>query len=347
MRGFATTTDNKEKPAKKGKNGALGTNILSNVFAKRKKISAIDTSQKPLDLYNGPEIRSTEVMRAMMAYIWPKDDEMVRKRVSIALGLLVGSKVLNVCVPFLFKSAIDNLNILSTASVPETTVAVCTSVIIGYGIARIGAAGFSELRNAVFARVAQHSIRKIATNVFMHLHQLDLKFHLNRQTGALSKTIDRGSRGINFVLSAMVFNVVPTIFELALVSSILGIKCGAAFAGISMGCVGVYAAFTLGVTSWRTRFRVNMNKAENEAGNKAIDSLINYETVKYFNNEKYEAERYDKVLQKYEVASLKTASSLALLNFGQNAIFSIGLTGIMLLAAQEIVKGNVRSSSIV
>lgn len=344
----ATTTHQTDQTKKdKSKNGKLGTNILSNVFTKRKKLPAVTPTNQSSDLYNGPEITSTEVLQAMAAYIWPKDDEMIRRRVVLSLGLLVFSKVLNVCVPFLFKAAVDNLNILSTATVPDTSLAICTSIILGYGAARLSAACFSELRNAVFARVAQHSIRKIATNVFMHMHKLDLRFHLNRQTGALSKTIDRGSRGINFVLSAMVFNVVPTIFEMALVSSILGIKCGAAFASISLGCVGVYAAFTLGVTSWRTKFRVNMNRAENQAGNKAIDSLINYETVKYFNNEKFEAERYDKVLQQYEVASLKTASSLAILNAGQHAIFSIGLTGIMYLAAQEIAKGNMTVGDLV
>jgi ATP-binding cassette, subfamily B (MDR/TAP), member 7 len=215
------------------------------------------------------------------------------------------------------------------------------------GIARAGAAGFNELRNAVFARVASHSIRKIATNTFIHLHNLDLAFHLNKQTGALSKTIDRGSRGINFVLSAMVFNIVPTMFELALVSSILGVKCGFAYAGISMSCVGIYAAYTLAVTQWRTKFRIYMNQAENDAGNKAVDSLINYETVKYFNNERYEAERYDNVLKKYEDASLKTSSSLALLNFGQNAIFSVALSAIMLMAANDIAHGTLTVGDLV
>lgn len=199
----------------------------------------------------------------------------------------------------------------------------------------------------MFARVASHSIRKIARNVFHHLHNLDLSFHLNRQTGALSKVIDRGSRGINFVLTAMVFNVVPTIFELALVSSILGLKCGLAFAGISMGCVGFYALFTLAMTQWRTKFRVYMNQAENEAGNKAIDSLINYETVKYFNNEQFEAKRYDVSLKKYEDASLKTSSSLAMLNFGQNVIFSISLSAIMLMAAKEIAAGRMTVGDLV
>lgn len=343
----SASTPNKEKT----KATKLGTNILSNVFAKRKKLPAIapavGSQSSTIDLYNGPEITSTEVVRAMWAYIWPRDNEMIRRRVALSLGLLVSAKALSVCVPFLFKAAVDNLNVLSTATVPDTSLAFCTSIILGYGIARLSAAGFSELRNAVFARVAQHSIRKIATNVFMHMHKLDLRFHLNRQTGALSKTIDRGSRGINFVLSAMVFNVVPTIFELALVSTILGMKCGPAFASISLGCVGIYAAFTLGVTSWRTQFRVKMNKAENQAGNKAIDSLINYETVKYFNNEKFEAEQYDKVLQKYEASSLKTMSSLALLNAGQHAIFSVGLTAIMYLAAQEIAKGTMTVGDLV
>lgn len=163
----------------------------------------------------------------------------------------------------------------------------------------------------------------------------------------MKQTIDRGSRGINFVLNAMVFNIVPTIFELVLVSSILGLKCGIAFAGVSFSCVLLYAAFTLAITQWRTKFRVFMNRAENEAGNKAVDSLINYETVKYFNNEKYEANKYDEILQKYEAASLKTSSSLAVLNFGQNAIFSAALTGIMWMAAQEIAKGNMTVGDLV
>ncbi|XP_037906065.1 ATP-binding cassette sub-family B member 7, mitochondrial isoform X2 [Hermetia illucens] len=326
----------------------VGGTVLGNVFGRnRKKTGTASIARESLGNINAPEVTSQDMLKAMMAYIWPKDDEMVKKRVMISLSLLIGSKVLNVCVPFLFKEGIDTLNVLNMNSAPETAMALSLSLLIGYGIARAGAAGFNELRNAVFAKVAQHSIRKIATNVFLHLHQLDLSFHLSKQTGALSKTIDRGSRGINFVLTAMVFNIVPTIFELALVSSILGLKCGAAFAGVSMGCVGVYAAYTLGVTQWRTKFRLFMNQAENEAGNKAVDSLINYETVKYFNNEHYEATRYDRVLKKYEAASLKTSTSLALLNFGQNAIFSAALSTIMVLAAKEIAQGNMTVGDLV
>ncbi|XP_039748688.1 ATP-binding cassette sub-family B member 7, mitochondrial isoform X3 [Pararge aegeria] len=297
------------------------------------------------------------MVRGMLEYVWPKDNQMIRNRVMLSLSLLFGAKVMNVTVPFLFKYAVDEVNqmtvtpagdaLLGMATVPQALGTTAFSMLVGYGLARATAAGFNELRNAVFAKVAQHSIRKLACNVFMHIHNLDLSFHLGRQTGALSKTIDRGSRAINFVLSAMVFNIVPTIFELALVSSILGIKGGLAFAGVAFSCVGVYAAFTLAVTQWRTKFRVYMNKAENEAGNKAIDSLINYETVKYFSNEEYELRKYDASLKRYEDASLKTASSLALLNFGQHAIFSAGLSAIMIMAANEIAQGNMTVGDLV
>ncbi|CAH2075623.1 unnamed protein product, partial [Iphiclides podalirius] len=326
-------------------------NVLAAVLANKSK-----TGKIPVDIHLGDAkpVSGMDMIRGMMEYVWPKDNAMIRNRVMVSLSLLFGAKVMNVTVPFLFKYAVDEVNrtaagdlLLDVATAPQLlgTSAVC--LLLGYGMARASAAGFNELRNAVFAKVAQHSIRRLACNVFTHLHNLDLGFHLGRQTGALSKTIDRGSRAINFVLSAMVFNVVPTIFELALVSSILGLKGGLAFAGVALSCVGVYAAFTLAVTQWRTQFRVHMNRAENEAGNKAVDSLINYETVKYFNNERYELEKYDQSLKKYEEASLKTASSLALLNFGQHAIFSAGLSVIMLMAAQEIVKGNMTVGDLV
>ncbi|XP_037299115.1 ATP-binding cassette sub-family B member 7, mitochondrial isoform X4 [Manduca sexta] len=314
-------------------------------------------SREDINLGDAKPVTGTDMVRGMLEYVWPKDNEMIRNRVMLSLSLLFGAKVMNVTVPFLFKYAVDEVNqaattpagdaLLGMATVPQALGTTAFSLLLGYGIARATAAGFNELRNAVFAKVAQHSIRRLACNVFTHLHNLDLSFHLGRQTGALSKTIDRGSRAINFVLSAMVFNIVPTIFELTLVSSILGLKGGFAFAGLAFSCVGVYAAFTLAITQWRTKFRVYMNKAENEAGNKAIDSLINYETVKYFNNEKYELEKYDVSLKKYEDASLKTASSLAVLNFGQHAIFSGGLSLIMIMAANEIAKGNMTVGDLV
>ncbi|XP_074039778.1 ATP binding cassette subfamily B member 7 [Leptinotarsa decemlineata] len=353
-------TTNKEQPQEKSKSsGGILAFTLKGAFNSTPKSQPVRgcfhpgasvLSRESLPLKDQDVVSGRQMMQSMLQYIWPKDDKMIRDRVKLAVGLLIAAKAANVCVPFTFKYAVDYLNASSTLnmdSAPETATTIAISLLVGYGIARMGATGFNELRNAVFAKVAQGSIRKIAKNVFLHLHNLDLGFHLQRQTGALSKTIDRGSRGINFVLSAMVFNIVPIVFELSLVSAILGLKCGAAFAGIAVGCVGIYSIFTLAITQWRTKFRVHMNRAENEAGNKAIDSLINYETVKYFNNETFEAERYDHVLKKYEEASLKTSTSLAVLNFGQNVIFSTALSAMMILAANEIVKGNLTVGDLV
>ncbi|EFB24774.1 hypothetical protein PANDA_021620, partial [Ailuropoda melanoleuca] len=259
---------------------------------------------------------------------------------------------MNIVVPFMFKYAVDSLNqmsgnMLNLSDAPNTVATMATAVLIGYGISRAGAAFFNEVRNAVFGKVAQNSIRRIARNVFLHLHNLDLAFHLSRQTGALSKAIDRGTRGISFVLSALVFNLLPIMFEVTLVSGILYYRCGAQFALVTLGTLGAYTAFTVAVTRWRTRFRIEMNKADNDAGNAAIDSLLNYETVKYFNNENYEAQRYDRFLKTYETASLKSTSTLAMLNFGQSAIFSVGLTAIMVLASQGIVAGTLTVGDLV
>ncbi|KAK1804189.1 hypothetical protein P4O66_020232 [Electrophorus voltai] len=298
------------------------------------------------------EVNSAKILSAMVSYVWPKDRPDLRARVAISLGLLAGAKITSVTVPFMFKYAVDSLNqmsgpMLNLSDAPNTVATMATAVLIGYGVSRAGTALFNELRNAVFGKVAQSSIRRIAKNVFLHLHNLDLSFHLSRQTGALSKAIDRGTRGISFVLSALVFNLGPTVFEMALVSGILYYKCGGQFALVTLGTLSAYAAFTITVTQWRTRFRIEMNKADNEAGNAAIDSLLNYETVKYFNNEKYEAERYDGFLKVYESSSLKTTSTLAMLNFGQNAIFSIGLTAIMVLASKGIMAGSMTVGDLV
>ncbi|RWS14271.1 ATP-binding cassette sub-family B member 7-like protein, partial [Dinothrombium tinctorium] len=284
----------------------------------------------PVNVKLASKVGGWTILKKMFRYVWPKDRPHIKRRVLISLGLLIIAKVCipvqyfivdvfffevaNVCVPFLMKSAVDFLNTnagnkLAFTDPKSNVLVVAFALVIGYGIARAGASFFNELRNAVFAKVSHDSIRRLATNVFVHLHNMDLGFHLSRQTGALSKAIDRGSRGVQFVLSALVFNIVPTAFEVALVSSILYYKCGGQFAIVTLGCIGSYAAFTFAVTQWRTKFRVQMNKAENEAASHAVDSLINYETVKYFNNEKYEAEKYDSVLKKYQEASLKTTTS--------------------------------------
>ncbi|XP_058845066.1 iron-sulfur clusters transporter ABCB7, mitochondrial-like [Acipenser ruthenus] len=298
------------------------------------------------------EVHAGKILAAMLSYVWPKDRPDLRARVAISLVLLASAKMMNIVVPFMFKYAVDGLNqmsgnMLNLDDASNTVATMATAVLIGYGVSRACASLFNELRNAVFGKVAQSSIRRIAKNVFLHLHNLDLGFHLSRQTGGLSKAIDRGTRGISFVLSALVFNLGPTLFEVVLVSGILYFKCGGQYALVTLGTLSAYAAFTVAVTQWRTRFRIEMNKADNEAGNAAIDSLLNYETVKYFNNEKYEAEKYDGYLKVYEAYSLKTTSTLAMLNFGQNVIFSVGLTGIMVLASQGIMSGNLTVGDLV
>ncbi|KAL8549090.1 hypothetical protein ACS0TY_008091 [Phlomoides rotata] len=287
-----------------------------------------------------------------------KDNFEFRLRVVAALGLLIGAKVINVQVPFLFKLAVDWLATASgnAGSLAEFTAANATSlavfatpaaVLLGYGIARTGAAAFNELRTAIFSKVALRTIRQVSRKVFSHLHDLDMRYHLSRETGGLNRIIDRGSRAINFILSAMVFNVVPTILEISMVSGILAYKFGATFAWITTLSMAGYIGFTLAVTQWRTKFRKVMNKADNDASTRAIDSLINYETVKYFNNETFEADKYDEYLERYEDAALKTQRSLALLNFGQNLIFSTAISTAMVLCSNGIMQGNMTVGDLV
>uniref|UniRef100_A0A0E0PSX8 Uncharacterized protein n=1 Tax=Oryza rufipogon TaxID=4529 RepID=A0A0E0PSX8_ORYRU len=305
-----------------------------------------DISKKDVD----DQIADTQILKNLGKYLLLNDSPDFRFRLILSLGLLVGAKVINVQVPFLFKLAVDWLAALAGA---ETSLASFTeanatllalfaspaAVLIGYGIARSGVSACTELRNAVFSKVTLRAIRSVSSTVFSHLHELDLRYHLSRQTGALNRIIDRGSRAINYILTVMVFNVVPTILEIGMVSSILAYKFGSTFAWITSVSVATYIAFTLAVTQWRTKFRTAMNKADNASSTVAVDSLLNYETVKYFNNEQFEVEKYDKYLKKYEDAALKTQSSLAYLNFGQNIIFSSALSTAMVLSSYGVMSG--------
>ncbi|KAG5929820.1 mitochondrial ABC transporter [Claviceps sorghi] len=278
------------------------------------------------------------IIREMSRYLWPRDGFGTKLRVGVAVSLLIGAKLLNVQVPFYFKSIVDSMNVDFTA-VGGTAAAVAGSMIVAYGAARIGATVFQELRNAVFASVAQKAIRGVARNVFDHLLRLDLNFHLSKQTGGLTRAIDRGTKGISFLLTSMVFHIIPTALEISLVCGILTWQYGAKFAAITALTMVGYTAFTIWTTAWRTKFRRQANAADNKASTVAVDSLINYEAVKYFNNEKYEVARYDKALKEYEKSSIKVATSLALLNSGQNIIFSSALTAMMYLAADGVATG--------
>ncbi|KAK2734805.1 Iron-sulfur clusters transporter atm1, mitochondrial [Myotisia sp. PD_48] len=275
------------------------------------------------------------IMKEMAKYLWPKDDLGAKARVGIALSLLVGGKILNVQVPFYFKGIVDSMNI-DFAALGGTAWTVGGSMIIAYGVTRISATLFQEMRNAVFASVAQKAIRKVARNVFNHLLQLDLNFHLSRQTGGLTRAIDRGTKGISFLLTSMVFHVFPTALEISMVCGILSYQYGVKFAAITATTMLAYTAFTITTTSWRTKFRKQANAADNQGATVAVDSLINYEAVKYFNNEQFEVARYDKALKAYENASIKVTTSLAFLNSGQNLIFSSALAAMMYLAADGV-----------
>ena len=274
-----------------------------------------------------------------------EDDKVVKKRkqrVLASLGLMVAGKAVGIQVPYLFKHLVDSMpsevlvNVTSHAD-PVTTLPLV--VLLGYGVSRAATSGFQEWRNAVFAHVAQDAIRKVGRSVFDHVHNLDMQFHLGRNTGQLSRILDRGNRSISVVLNAMVFHVVPTTLEVTLVASLLGYQMGAGHAAVVLGTIGAYTGFTVGITQWRTQFRRDMNRLDNEASGRVVDSLLNYETVQYFNNAKYEGERYEDSLRGYQQAALQAQQSLSLLNFGQSAIFSVGLTSIMLLTSNQILEG--------
>jgi ATP-binding cassette subfamily B protein len=280
-------------------------------------------------------------LRSLAPYLWPKGETGLRARVVIALLLLAAAKVANVLVPIAYARAVDALapHTGAAAGTVAAILSVPVALVIAYGLLRVASSAFGELRDAVFTRVQARAGRRIALQVFTHLHALSLRFHLDRQTGGLSRVIERGTRGINFVLDFMLFNIIPTIFEILMVAVILWRLFDFTFAAVTLGTIAVYVAFTLMFTNWRLQFRRRMNDTDQEANTRAIDSLLNYETVKYFGNERHEERRYDASLARYEHAYTKSEVSLNFLNMGQAAIIAIGLTAVMLMAAQGVVAG--------
>ena len=253
----------------------------------------------------------------------------------VALGLLVAAKIINVYVPILYKQAVDILSAEGAA-----VLVLPLGLLVAYGLVRIMVVAFGELRDAVFAKVSQRAIRKVALETFRHLHRLSLRFHLDRQTGGLSRIIERGTKGIEFLLTFMLFNILPTLLEIVLVCGILWRLYGIWFALVTFVTIASYIAFTLLVTEWRIVFRREMNQRDSEANTKAIDSLLNFETVKYFNNEEHEARRFDVSLQQYEAAAVRSKTSLSFLNIGQGTVIAIGLTIVMIMAGNGVVDGS-------
>ena len=266
-------------------------------------------------------------------------------RVAIALSFLVAAKVANLGIPILMKQLIDALNI--KANSPQALLVVPAGLILAYGLLRISASLFTELRESLFARVTQNAVRKVALQVFEHLHSLALSFHLARQTGGVSRDIERGTRGIQSLISYSLYSILPTLIEFCLVLGYFAYSYDIWFASITFAALVLYIGFTVVVTEWRTHFRRTMNDMDSKANQKAIDSLLNFETVKYFGNEAFEAGRYDENLARYQVAAVKSQKSLALLNLGQQTIIAIGLVMILWRATLGVVEGTMTLGDLV
>ncbi|MBC3930923.1 ABCB family ABC transporter ATP-binding protein/permease [Undibacterium curvum] len=279
-------------------------------------------------------------IKTLLPYFWA-----YKWRVILALTLLVGAKLANIGVPVVLKHIVDSLTI--TAGNPAAIMVLPVSLLLAYGALRLSTTAFTELREFVFIRVTQRAVRTIALQVFRHLHALSLRFHLNRQTGGVTRDIERGTRAVSSLVSFALFSIVPTLLEIALVLIYLSTHYDIWFSIITFSALVIYITFTIVVTEWRTHFRRTMNELDSKAQSKAIDSLLNYETVKYFSNEEYEAARYDRGLQSYEDAAVRSQSSLSLLNTGQSLIIATAVTLILWRATQGVIDGSMSLGDLV
>ena len=288
-----------------------------------------------------PKQRSDkETVKRLLPYLWT-----YKWRVLAALTFMVGAKLANVSVPLLLKDLIDAMSFKPND--PQAVLVVPVAMLVTYGALRLSVSAFTELRELVFAKATQGAARQIALETFEHLHGLSLRFHLERQTGGMTRDIERGVRGIESLISYSLYSVVPTLIEVALVLGILAVKFDVWFAGITLTALVLYIIFTIGVTEWRTQYRRMANEFDSAAHTKAVDSLLNYETVKYFNNEGFEAARYDKSLEALRRARLKAQTSLSVLNTGQQLIIAVALVGMLWRATQGVVDGRMSLGDLV
>jgi ATP-binding cassette subfamily B protein len=275
------------------------------------------------------------VVRQLLPYLWPSGRRDLKRRVVVAIVLLCLAKLANIYTPIILKYATDAL----TTDASNLLVAVPLGLILAYGGARAGARVFDEARDAVFAKVTQNAVREINRRVFAHLHRLSLRYHLDRRTGGLSRAMERGARGVEFLLTFVLFNILPTLIEITIVAGVLWALFDWRFAAVMLVTITVYVLLTFKMTEWRLRFRREMNEADSSANTRAVDSLLNFETVKAFNNERYEVERYDRGLRVYADAATRSRVSLAALNGAQSLVLALGITGILLLAGFGVAAG--------
>jgi ATP-binding cassette subfamily B protein len=281
-----------------------------------------------------------DTLKRLFPYLWD-----YKWRVLAALTFMVGAKLGNVGVPLLLKNLVDSMNIKPGDT--QALLVVPAALLLGYGLLRLSTSLFTELRELVFAKATEGASRKISLEVFRHLHALSLRFHLERQTGGMTRDIERGTRGVHSLISYSLYSIVPTLIEVTLVLSILAVKFDMWFAWITLAALASYITFTVTVTEWRTQFRKEMNELDSSAHSRAIDSLLNYETVKYFNNENFEAKRYDENLERYRKAAIKSQRTLSLLNTGQQLIIAIGLVAMLWRATQGVVDGRMTLGDLV
>ncbi|MEP3637033.1 MAG: ABC transporter ATP-binding protein/permease [Paracoccaceae bacterium] len=274
-------------------------------------------------------------IKKVAPYLWPDDKPWVKRRVVIAMAFLFVSKLIAAGTPFLYKWAVDAL---AGDSVPDLVLGA-VGLTVAYGFARLMTVGFQQLRDVVFARVAQRALRMLALETFQHIHKLSLRYHITRKTGGLSRIVERGVKGVEFLLRFLIFSIGPLILELLLIAIVFVLAFGVDYVAIVAATIALYVWFTFKVTEWRVKLRREMNDQDTDANQKAIDSLLNYETVKYFGAEEREANRYDGAMAGYEKAALKTSYSLGMLNFGQSFLITCGLVGVMVLAALGVQNG--------
>lgn len=287
-----------------------------------------------------PQRSDLDTLKRLFPYLWD-----YKWRVLAALSFMVGAKMANVGVPVLLKNLVDTMNFKPGDA--QAVLVVPVALLIAYGLLRLSTTLFTELRELMFAKATEGAARRISLEVFRHLHALSLRFHLERQTGGMTRDIERGTRGVHSLISYSLYSIIPTLIEVTLVLTLLAVKFDVWFAGITGVALVFYILFTVTVTEWRTQFRKTMNELDSSAHSRAIDSLLNYETVKYFNNEEFEAARYDENLQRYRRAAIKSQNTLSLLNTGQQLIIAIGLVAMLWRATQGVVDGRMTLGDLV